>query len=342
MEKNLSGTSDSKNDFARAVYFTGNRSVFVKEEALHPDQNRHGGQVLVESKVIGISHGTEMLFYRGEIDKGTALDETIPDLQGETEYPVKYGYINVGADETGRKVFAFFPHQDRFYVDKGNLIYLSESMDNEDAVFIPNLETALAINHDLPLEPGSAVLVCGLGVVGLLTIEIMVRRHYGMIIGTDPVEKRRKAAEALGAVCFSPSDGGLRGFIDEATEGRGADWAVNTSSSEAGLQLCVDAVCFGGMVVEPSWYGGKKITLELGGNFHRNRVQIRSVQVSSVGPSLMHRWTKARRMDTVLELVEKISPKKYITHRFPLEEAETAYALIDSQLDSTIQVILIP
>jgi NADPH:quinone reductase-like Zn-dependent oxidoreductase len=347
LEVILSGISGSKHDTARAVYFTGKGSVFIKEEPLFSAKTNHSvdrseEEVFVESKVSGISHGTEMLFYRGEIPRGTQIDETIPDLQGETTYPLKYGYMNVGRDDEGRKVFAFFPHQDRFYIKRNNLIYLPDSMDDEDAVFIPSLETALAINHDLPLEPGAVVLLCGLGAVGLLTLEIMVFRHYGKIIAVDPISQRRKAAEALGIPSFAPGDAGLVEGIKTATSGRGADWAVNTSSSEAGLQLCIDSLCFGGTVIESSWYGGKNVSLMLGGKFHRNRVSVRSVQVSTVSPALMHRWTKERRMDTVIELVEKIGPKKYITHRFPLDEAETAYTVVDSQTDSAIQVILLP
>jgi threonine dehydrogenase-like Zn-dependent dehydrogenase len=79
---------------------------------------------------------------------------------------------------------------------------------------------------------------------------------------------------------------------------------------------------------------------ELGGNFHRNRVTVRRVRVSTVSPALMHRWTNERRMAGVIEPIEKIQQKKYITHRFPLDEGETAYTVVDYQTDSATQVIL--
>ncbi|MFP4384731.1 MAG: hypothetical protein ACLFST_03920 [Spirochaetia bacterium] len=139
-------------DCGRCLYFTGKNSVEIRQEHL----TRKPGQLLVESLYMGISSGTEMLFYRGEISEGTVLDESLSALQGGLEYPVKYGYINVGTEETGRNVFAFFPHQDRFYIDPDEVIPLPPDMTLEEGVFIPTMETALAIHQSLNAEPGAS------------------------------------------------------------------------------------------------------------------------------------------------------------------------------------------
>ena len=104
-------------------------------------------------------------------------------------------------------------------------------MDFEDALFIPSMETALTIHHDLHLEPGSVLLVCGLGVIGLLLAELAVRRSPGRVICVDRYEMRREAAAELGAAVFDPLDPELSRQIGDLTGGRGVDWAVNVSTS---------------------------------------------------------------------------------------------------------------
>ena len=104
---------------ARALWFVAPRSVAVRELDL-PEPGP--GEVLVRTAFSGISPGTELLAYRGEIDDTVALDDTLPALSGRFSYPFRYGYSCVGFVERGRDldegtpVFAFQPHQDRFVV----------------------------------------------------------------------------------------------------------------------------------------------------------------------------------------------------------------------------------
>lgn len=323
---------------ARSIYFAGDRTLSLRKEQV----DRMDGEVFVQSSCIGISHGTEMLFYRGDVPGDIPVDSTFNSLKGSIQYPIKYGYVNAGIDEKKRRVFSFYPHQDRFFIAPEDLLILPDTMDFEDAIFIPNMETALTIHHDLHLEPGSVLLICGLGVIGLLIAELALRRIPGKVICVDRYEIRRNAAADLGAAVFDPDDPNLSRQIGELTEGRGVDWAVNVSTSGAGLQLCIDSLCFAGTVIEGSWYGIKPVTLRLGSNFHRNRLRIQSVQVSSISPGLSSRWTKARRMDTVFSLLDSVRPRKYITHRFSLDDAEAAFDLIATRPETTIQTILMP
>ena len=50
--------------------------------------------VRVRAALSAISHGTEMLVYRGEVDADLALD--LPTLAGGYGFPVKFGYASVG------------------------------------------------------------------------------------------------------------------------------------------------------------------------------------------------------------------------------------------------------
>src|SRR2546428_12788758 len=102
---------------AAAVWFPRARSVELRTEELPepgPDEVR------VRAALSAISHGTEMLVYRGEVDADLALD--LPTLVGGFGVPLKYGYASVGrAAAVGREVrgvgeggfvFALHPPQD--------------------------------------------------------------------------------------------------------------------------------------------------------------------------------------------------------------------------------------
>ena len=88
-----------------------------------------------------------------------------------------------------------------------------------------------------------------------------------------------------------------------------------------------------------SWYGEKKASLDLGGSFHRSRIKLISSQVSSIAPELQGRWDKARRFEVAWEALGRIRPEKWITHRFPLDQAMEAYNMLDKNPDQTIQVV---
>ncbi|MFW5729684.1 MAG: oxidoreductase, partial [Spirochaetota bacterium] len=143
---------------ARAVYFVSPGRVEARTIPLKPPRNSVG----VSSRLCGVSHGTEGLFFRGEAPRN-APGETLSALRGELSYPVKYGYMNVGVTDAGERVFAFYPHQDRFYLPPEELKPLPDTLSFEDAVLLPTVETAVGIVHDLGPYLGEVILVTGLG-----------------------------------------------------------------------------------------------------------------------------------------------------------------------------------
>jgi threonine dehydrogenase-like Zn-dependent dehydrogenase len=138
---------------------------------------------------------------------------------------------------------------------------------------------------------------------------------------------------------FEPGED-LHERLLEATAGRGADLAVEVSSSEAALQVAIDAVAVEGTVVVASWYGTKPVALSLGGHFHRGRVRLRSSQVGRMNPELGSRWDRARRTEAVLGLLLRLRLERLVSHRIPFERAQWAYRLVDEHPDEAVQVIL--
>ena len=185
---------------AQALYFLGPGKVELREERVVEEP----GKLLVRSSLIGISHGTEMLAFRGQLPAGLEADAALKSLAGSLDYPLKYGYVNVGTAADGRRVFAFFPHQDFFSVSPDELVELPQGLAFDDAVFLASMETALGVVHDAALRFGESVLVVGQGVVGLLAAEILLRSGAGQVITVEPHELRREASRRLGCTALSP------------------------------------------------------------------------------------------------------------------------------------------
>ncbi|MDQ3892172.1 MAG: zinc-binding alcohol dehydrogenase [Actinomycetota bacterium] len=329
---------------ARALWFTAPRTAEFRPEPVPPPEP---GEVRVRTMVSAISHGTEMLVYRGEVPVDLPLD--LPTLAGDYAFPIKYGYASVGRVldanvehlSPGDLVFVHHPHQDAFVVPADLPVRLPEGIDPTTGLFFANLETALNVVHDTPLRLGETALVFGQGVVGLLVTQLLKLAGAGKVLAVEPLKKRRELALDVGADETFEPDGDLRGRILAATAGRGADVAVEVSSSGAALQAAVDAVATEGTVVVASWYGTKPVTLSLGGHFHRGRVRLRSSQVGRMNPEIGTRWDTARRTQTVLSLLPRLRLKEIVSHQIPFEDAPAAFRLVDENPGEAVQVVLI-
>jgi 2-desacetyl-2-hydroxyethyl bacteriochlorophyllide A dehydrogenase len=330
---------------ARALWFTAPRTAEFRPELVPPPGP---DEVRVRTIASAISHGTEMLVYRGEVPAGLPLD--LPTFAGDFSFPIKHGYATVGhVLDTGAGVenlspddlvFTHHPHQDAFVIPAELPVRLPEGIDPTTGLFFANLETALNIVHDTPLRLGETALVFGQGVVGLLVTQLLKLAGADRVLTVEPLRKRRELALEVGAEQAFEPDEDLHERLLEATAGRGADVAVEASSSGEALQAAVDAVATEGTVVVASWYGTKPVVLSLGGHCHRGRVRLRSSQVGRMNPELAPRWDRARRTESVLGLLPRLRLEELVSHRVPFEEAPGAYRLVDENPGDTVQVIL--
>jgi threonine dehydrogenase-like Zn-dependent dehydrogenase len=318
---------------ARALHFVGPRRVEWREVDV-PDPGPK--QLLVRALWSGISSGTEMLAYRGMIDPGTPLDETLGALGGTFAFPFQYGYSSVGVTAEGATVFAFHPHQEAFVVDEADVVDL-RGMDPRTATLFPLVETALQISLDAASRAGEHVVVAGLGAVGILTVAILTRMG-AQVLASDPLPKRREAAAAFGAHAVSPDE--LSEAVRSATSGRGADVAVEVSGSPAALGPLLGLLAHEGTAVVASWYGSALVPLPLGEHFHRRRLRIVSSQVSTIPGALASRWDRVRRRDVALELLADLPVESLATHEFHFERAADAFAAIDRGEEDLIHAVL--
>lgn len=335
----------------RSLYFEEPGRVALREEALPPPGP---GQVLVQTRLSGISPGTELLIYRGQAPRQMAADVNLPALQGTLAYPLKYGYSLVGevvaagspGDETwlGKLVFAFHPHEDYFLAKPEDLWPVPPEIAPEDAVFLANMETAVTLTLDGRPLVGEKVVVFGQGIVGLLLTGLLARFPLARLVTLDPLPQRRLVSETLGAhMALDPGDPEALTRVQQLLAGEGteagADLTYEVSGNPAALDQALMVTGFAGRLVIGSWYGTKTVTLNLGGEFHRQRQVILSSQVSTIAPSLRGRWHKPRLLRTAWEMLKEVQPSRFITQRLPFTQAEAAYRLLDQKPEEAIQVV---
>jgi 2-desacetyl-2-hydroxyethyl bacteriochlorophyllide A dehydrogenase len=305
------------------------------------------GQALVETLLSAISAGTEMLFYRGQFPEDMPVDASISALNAAPAYPLKYGYslvgrvidLGEGVDPAwlGRTVFAFHPHESHFAAPPEELLPVPEGIAIEQAVLLPNIETAVNFVLDGAPLIGEGVAVFGQGIVGLLTTFVLSRFPLGRLgtLGAYPL--RRQLSLEMGAhASFDPGDFAEARRLFE----NGADLCYEVSGAPQALDQAIALAGYGARVVVGSWYGTKPVRLNLGGRFHRDRIRLVSSQVSTLAPELTGRWDTRRRMEVAWEMLRSLQPSRLITQRIPFEQAARAYELLDQRPEQAVQVVL--
>lgn len=327
----------------QSLYFEAPQQVSIREEILPPLPADH---VLVETVASAISAGTELLFYRSQIPPEMSIDEGIDALKGEVAYPFKYGYalvgrvVQVGEAVSQRwleqAVFSFHPHESHFHAAPAELMPLPPAVSLEDALFLPNMETAVNLVMDGAPRLGERVAVIGQGVVGLLTTALLASFPLSNLTTFERLPFRRRISRQLGA--HRALEALPEGHDEEKAEE--FDLVFEVSGSPLALNLAIDLCGFDSRIVIGSWYGTKQAALNLGGQFHRRRIRLLSSQVSTVAPELSGRWSKERRFSVAWEMIKRLQPARLITHRFELVQAAEAYRLLaEGQDDTVLQVI---
>ena len=331
-----------------ALYFTAPGQIELREESVPAPG---ASQVLVETQVSAISAGTEMLIYRGQFPRDLANSHD--PLSGNLHYPLCYGYASVGRIKAlgklveqawhDRLVFSFQPHRSHYLAAPEELFPLPDSVSADSAVFLPNMETAVNFVQDAAPILGECALVLGQGIVGLLTASLLREFPLQQLVTADRYQVRRQAALELGAAAaLDPSFDDFRAAALQSlpSSRSGFDLTLELSGNPAALDDAIALTMFNGRIVIGSWYGEKRAPVDLGGKFHRSRIEIVSSQVSTISPRSSARWSKSRRFEVVWAALKRVRPEKWITHQFAIGDASEAYRLLDQSPEQAIQVVL--
>ncbi len=353
---------------AQQLWFTNPFQVELREQQLSAPES---GQVLVRTLYSGISAGTEMLVYRGQIPESMSLDASLDEGldeglvesldesldaigTGQLAYPLQYGYACVGVieqvgsgvseDMLGVTVFSFQPHASHFVCPVAAVIPVPEGVDPKAAVFLANMETAVNLVLDAKPLIGEHAVVLGQGVLGLLTTSLLAQFPLASLLTVDAIEMRRSLSKRAGAMqVFDPNSesaiDSLQKHLGSAAANGGADIVLELTGAPAALNVAVASCGYAGRIVVGSWYGSKRAEINLGERFHRHRMSIVSSQVSTIAPELTGRWDKARRFTQAWEMIGKCQPEQFISHSLPISRAAEAYQLLDANAADAVQVI---
>jgi threonine dehydrogenase-like Zn-dependent dehydrogenase len=245
----------------------------------------------------------------------------------------------------GKSVFAFHPHASHIISSTDQLVELPESVDPLAAVFLANTETAVNLLLDGNPRLGERVVILGQGIVGLLVTAILSRFPLAGIYVLDHMARRRACAAEIGAaMACDPGNeadfAALKKRLNPRAGPHGADLVYELTGMPEAMNMAIGLCGYAGRIVTGSWYGTRTANLELGGNFHRNRISITSSQVSTIAPGLTGRWNKLRRFATAWKMISAIRPETLVTHRIPLAEAGGAYRLLHETPEQALQVVL--
>ena len=251
--------------------------------------------------------------------------------------------VGVGV-ATGGNEFAF--HAEFNFVPKNLCVRIPEGVKAEHAAFATVGAISLHAFRRSEAMVGEVVLVVGLGLVGLLLLQ--VARAAGVhVVGLDPSEDRCKLALTLGADLAVPPDGsGLeraRECLDGLTDGAGADvvfLAAGTKSSQP-VDIAADlardrakVVDVGRLPLDLPWsqYYEKELEVMFSRSYGPGRYDP-TYELQGVDYPIGYvRWTERRNMQSFLGLVAQglIALDPLVSHVFPFSEAVDVFESLHS------------
>ena len=271
--------------------------------------------VVIRTLHSAVSRGTESLVFRGDVPEQERLRMRAPFQDGDFPGPVKHGYLNVGIVEEGperlqgRTVFCLFPHQTRYVVPAAAVTLVPAEVPPTRAVLAGTVETAINLAWDALPWIGQRIAVVGAGMVGACVARLLVGIPGTEVILVDVDPSRASIADALGV-----------GFVLPDAAPTGWDLVVHASATGAGLQLSLDLLAAEGTVWDLSWYGGRRVSLALGGSFHPGRLAIRASQVGTIPSTQRSRRTFSDRLTLALALLRDPAYDAILTDRSPFAE----------------------
>lgn len=298
------------------------------EEFTHDTQNLEPDQIWVETEVTALSTGTDRGNYEGA--------EQVP---GAPDYPRWVGYSNVGkikalgskvSDFTiGDRVFAMQPHaSDYVEQERQGIVKIPDNVPSECAAFAKLYHLGFhSLRHGGDLI-GRSVAVVGLGVLGLLTVELA--RSLGarvFAVGNDAlrVDQAVQLGAERGALSEDPL---LPSAIEDFTDGRGIEVVVLTANPWPAYRVGMEILGKNGTMVILSLPGRGESSLDFN-PFALSWVYAKGLAIISTNRNAPGATEVQSDFRFLLDRMEKgqLDPSSIITHRLPCERMAEAYEL---------------
>lgn len=320
------------------------------------------GSVLVKAHRSLVSLGTEkMLVSFGQanlIDKARQQPEKVKEvihkmktdgIQPTVEAvfrklgtPLPLGYSLAGeVVEVGSRVTDFKPG-DRVVCNGNHAEYVAspvnlaaripDGVSYEEASF--TVVGAIALQGIRLVQPtfGETVAVVGLGLIGLITIQLL-KANGCRVVGFDLDEEKLKLARSFGVTAVHSGDQDPVKFMESFTDGVGADAVIITASTTSHAVIKQSAqmsrqrgriVLVGviGLQLERSDFYEKELTFQVSCSYGPGRYDEQYEKHGNDYPLAFVRWTEKRNFEAVLEAIRNgsLDVKSLITERVPLDD----------------------
>jgi len=291
-------------------------------------------------------------------------DGPLPAYQqamGRLSRPEPLGYscagtvVSTGADdfEVGDRVACggagHAVHAEYVSVPRNLCVKIPDGVSFQEAAFTTVGSIAMHGVRNARVTVGESVAVIGLGLIGLLSVQVL-KAAGCRVIGIDIDREKLALASSLGADIVSNYDGLTERM--NAFSPFGADAVIITAATrssapiEAAGRLVrsqgrVVVVGNVGMDVPRDVFYEKEAEVVVSRSYGPGRYD-RNYEEKGVDYPIYVRWTERRNMEAFLELVrqKRIDLNPLITHTFPLEAAPEAYNLINTGKERFIGVLL--
>lgn len=230
---------------------------------------------------------------------------------------------------------------------------IPDDVSDEAAAFATVASVGLHGLRQADIRVGSKVVVVGMGLIGQLTSRMATAAGCD-VLGIDLDPELLALAEHHGVSGVVEQGDATTAAVLEWSRGRGADSVVITAGSPADSSVlaavparCRDravvvAVGDVGLDLDRAAFYDKELELRLARSYGPGRYDA-SYEEWGVDYPLGHvRWTEGRNLEAVLDLLAsgRLEVSDLITHRVPIDQAASAYDLLEDRSERSIGIVL--
>lgn len=296
--------------------------------------------------------------------KTDGLKPTLQAVFNKLGQPLPLGYCNVGtvvavgegADgfAIGDRVASNGPHAEYVCVPKNLVASIPANVSDEDAAFTVIGSIGLQGIRLCDPQLGETIVVVGLGLIGLITAELLVANGC-RVIGIDLDANKIAIAKKKGIIGVNPAEGAdVVKFVMDITDHVGADGVIITASAKTD-ELIADAAKMSrkrgriilvgviGLNISRADFYEKELTFQVSCSYGPGRYDDTYEKQGVDYPLPFVRWTEQRNFKAILQMISsgKLGVNELITERIPLKDFNTIYSNISNK-DSIASVLEYP
>jgi predicted dehydrogenase/threonine dehydrogenase-like Zn-dependent dehydrogenase len=284
--------------------------------------------------------------------KTEGLMPTLEAVFNKLGEPLPLGYCNVGKViavgegvsefKVGDRVASNGQHAEFVAVPKNLVVHIPDNVSDEQATF--TVIGSIGLQGIRLLNPtlGETIVVTGLGLIGLLTAQLLVANGC-KVIGVDVDDSKLVLAKRWGIVPFNPKNGDVVKYVEEQTNGVGADGVIITASAKTdeiisqaakisrkrGRIILVGVI---GLNLSRAEFYEKELSFQVSCSYGPGRYDEDYENRGNDYPLPFVRWTEKRNFEAILQAISsgKIQVDEMITEVIPLNDYLKIYGEIGS------------